>query len=56
MRQVDYGPGWMSRRGIRGIAGGSLNIFLVLTGIFFLTAGTYVSIVLLSISILSCQT
>lgn len=43
MRQADYGPGWVTRRGIRGIWGFSLNVFIIIFGIFMLGAGTYVS-------------
>ena len=43
MRQSDYGDGWITRRGIRGIAGFALNVILILIGLFMLTAGTYVS-------------
>ena len=43
MRQADYGPGWIHRRGIRGIAGFALNVFIILIGLFMLTGGTYVS-------------
>ncbi len=43
MRQADYGEGWITRRGIRGIAGFILNFIIVLIGLFMLTAGTYVS-------------
>ena len=43
MRQADYGPGWMTRRGIRGIAGLSFNVLIILIGLYMLTAGTYVS-------------
>ena len=42
MRKADYGPGWISRRGIRGIAGISFNILIILIGVYMLTAGTYV--------------
>ena len=44
MRQADYGPGWITRRGIRGIAGAALNVLIILIGLYMLTAGTYVSI------------
>ncbi|MCJ1252582.1 hypothetical protein MMC24_000388 [Lignoscripta atroalba] len=44
MRKADYGSGWVSRRGIRGLFGFSLNLFIILIGLFFLTAGTYVSV------------
>ena len=43
MRKADYGSGWISRRGIRGIAGFALNVVIILIGVFMLTAGTYVS-------------
>lgn len=43
MRQADYGPGWVTRRGIRGIWGFSLNVFIIVFGVFMLGAGTYVS-------------
>lgn len=44
MRNAEYGPGWVRRRGIRGIAGFILNVVIILTGFFMLTAGTYVSL------------
>lgn len=43
MRHSDYGPGWITKRGIRGIAGFALNLILILIGLFMLTGGTYVS-------------
>lgn len=43
MRKADYGDGWVTKRGIRGIAGFILNVFIILIGFFMLTAGTYVS-------------
>lgn len=43
MRQADYGPGWITRRGIRGISGFALNVLIILIGLYMLTAGTYVS-------------
>jgi hypothetical protein len=43
MRTADYGPGWYTKRGIRGLWGTFLNAFIILIGLFFLTAGTYVS-------------
>jgi hypothetical protein len=43
MRTADYGPGWYTRRGIRGLWGAFLNGFIILIGLFFLVAGTYVS-------------
>ena len=42
MRDADYGPGGVKRRGLRGIWGFSLNIVIILIGIFMLGAGTYV--------------
>ena len=43
MRRADYGPGWISRRGIRGLSGFVLNVILICIGLFMLSAGTYVS-------------
>ena len=43
MRKADYGPGWIQRRGIRGLSGFLLNVIIILIGLFMLTAGTYVS-------------
>jgi len=44
MRTADYGPGWYTKRGIRGLWGTFLNAFIILIGLFFLTAGTYASV------------
>lgn len=44
MRRADYGPGWIQRRGIRGLWGFLLNVIIILIGVFMLTAGTYVRI------------
>ncbi|KZF26319.1 hypothetical protein L228DRAFT_242773 [Xylona heveae TC161] len=44
MRKVDYGPGWIHRRGVRGIGGFLLNIIIIAIGFFFLGVGTYVSL------------
>ena len=44
MRRADYGAGWLSERGIRGMAGFALNVVLIGIGLFMLTGGTYVSI------------
>lgn len=44
MRHADYGPEWLTKRGIRGIAGFVLNATLICIGLFMLTGGTYVSI------------
>lgn len=44
MRYADYGPGWIQRRGARGIIGFAMNVFIILIGLYMLTAGTYVSI------------
>ena len=46
MRYADYGPGWIQRRGLRGIWGFALNVFIILVGLYMLTAGTYVSFAL----------
>ena len=43
MRKADHGEGWITGRGIRGIAGFLMNVVIVLIGCFMLTAGTYVS-------------
>ncbi len=50
MRKADYGPGFYQERGIRGIAGFIFNIIIILIGVFFLTAGTYVSFLTHSIA------
>ncbi|KAL8717959.1 MAG: hypothetical protein Q9225_004850 [Loekoesia sp. 1 TL-2023] len=44
MRRADYGPGWISKRGIRGVAGFSFNVFIILVGCYMLTAGTYATV------------
>ena len=44
MRKADYGPGWIQRRGIRGLSGFVSNVIIILIGLFMLTAGTYVSL------------
>lgn len=44
MRKADYGPGWVTKRGIRGLAGFILNVLIILVGCYMLTAGTYVSL------------
>ena len=49
MRRADYGPGFVSKRGIRGLWGFSLNVFIILIGLFMLSAGTYVSLHPLSV-------
>ncbi|KAG8533445.1 uncharacterized protein KY384_002228 [Bacidia gigantensis] len=41
MRSADYGPGFMTRRGFRGIAGAVTNVFIIGIGIYMLSAGTY---------------
>ena len=43
MRRADYGNDFYSKRGIRGMTGFIFNISLILMGLLFLTAGTYVS-------------
>lgn len=49
MRRADYGEGWITNRGIRGMAGFALNVVIILIGCFMLTAGTYVSTRILSL-------
>lgn len=44
MRQADYGPGWISRRGVRGLAGFTLNVIIIIIGLYMLTAGTYATV------------
>ncbi|KAJ5832296.1 hypothetical protein N7474_000607 [Penicillium riverlandense] len=44
MRYNDHGPRFYAVRGIRGWIGAIVNVFLILTGVFFLTAGTYASV------------
>lgn len=44
MREADFGPGYWRTRGIRGYAGFFFNSFLIIVGLFFLTAGTYSSV------------
>lgn len=43
MRKVDWGPNFFKVRGWRGWVGFIVNVFIILVGFFFLTAGTYVS-------------
>lgn len=45
MRRADLGPGFYKKRGIRGWVGFLVNVFIILAGFFFLTVGTYVSLV-----------
>ena len=47
MRQADYGPGWVTKRGIRGVLGLLFNGFIICIGLYMLSAGTYVSYPLL---------
>ncbi|KAL9595141.1 MAG: hypothetical protein Q9219_006629 [cf. Caloplaca sp. 3 TL-2023] len=44
MRSLDYGPGWITKRGIRGLSGFILNVFIILVGCYMLTAGTYATV------------
>ncbi|KAL9607813.1 MAG: hypothetical protein Q9167_007307 [Letrouitia subvulpina] len=44
MRRADYGPGWVSRRGIRGLTGFVSNVIVILIGCYMLTAGTYATV------------
>lgn len=43
MRRTEYGENYITKRGIRGLAGFGLNVVLVLIGLFMLSGGTYVS-------------
>lgn len=44
MRAADHGPNFWRVRGARGLIGAVVNIILIATGLFFLTAGTYASV------------
>ncbi|KAJ5620501.1 hypothetical protein N7510_004485 [Penicillium lagena] len=44
MRYNDHGPRFYAVRGIRGWVGAIVNVILILTGVFFLTGGTYASV------------
>ena len=44
MRYADLGPSFYKERGIRGWVGAIMNVFIIGVGLFFLGAGTYVSI------------
>lgn len=48
MRRTDYGPGWVTRRGVRGLSGFILNIAIICIGLFMLTGGTYVGFFIFS--------
>jgi Transmembrane amino acid transporter protein len=43
MRSADHGPNFYKIRGIRGWVGFLGNVFLIIIGLYFLGAGTYVS-------------
>lgn len=44
MRRAQYGPDFYRTRGlVRGWGGMILNVFIIVVGIYFLGAGTYVS-------------
>ena len=43
MRRQDFGPGWWRRLNLRGYLMLFLNIWIIIFGLFFLSAGTYVS-------------
>ena len=45
MREADFGPGWIHRRGIRGLAGFAFNVIIIMIGVFMLGVGTYVSLI-----------
>jgi len=42
MRYADHGPGYYKERGVRSWTGFLMNIVIILVGLFFLGAGTYV--------------
>ena len=44
MRKVDGGLTLLKEHSLVGYAMAALNILIILTGVFFLTAGTYVSV------------
>ncbi|KIV86790.1 hypothetical protein PV11_02378 [Exophiala sideris] len=44
MRHADLGPGFYKKRGIRGWIGAVVNVFIIIVGFYFLTAGTYTSV------------
>jgi hypothetical protein len=44
MRRADHGPNFYKVRGWRGWVGFLMNIFIILVGIYFLGAGTYVRV------------
>ncbi|KAF2862869.1 hypothetical protein K470DRAFT_255759 [Piedraia hortae CBS 480.64] len=44
MRRADYGARFWKARGARGILGAIFNVFLIMVGVLFLTAGTYASV------------
>ncbi|KAF2151222.1 amino acid transporter-like protein [Myriangium duriaei CBS 260.36] len=45
LRGVAHGPGFWKIRGIRGYVGAVFNVFLIGVGFFFLTVGTYATVV-----------
>ncbi|KAL8743507.1 MAG: hypothetical protein Q9190_004159 [Brigantiaea leucoxantha] len=44
MRKADYGPGWISKRGIRGLFGFVSNVVIIIIGCYMLSAGTYATV------------
>lgn len=46
MRRAEYGPEFWRRRGMRGVVGLVVNLILIAIGLFFLSAGTYVSVLI----------
>lgn len=44
MRRVDGGVNWLREQSVYGYAMLALNIAIILIGLFFLSAGTYVSV------------
>ncbi|KAF2722553.1 hypothetical protein K431DRAFT_283695 [Polychaeton citri CBS 116435] len=45
MRYADHGSGFYKNRGWRGIVGFLINVFLICVGLFFLSAGTYSTVI-----------
>lgn len=44
MRRADYGPGFVTSRGLKSILGAVLNVIFIAIGLLFLSAGTYASV------------
>jgi len=44
MRKVDGGVTWLEEQSLYGYSMFALNVFIIIFGLFFLTAGTYTSV------------